>query len=39
MVRICKDSYTNTDYTEHFSDYKFDLSDFQKYAIEGIIKG
>ena len=39
MVRICKDSYTNTDYTEYFSDYKFDLSDFQKYAIEGIIKG
>ena len=39
MVRICKDSYTNTDYTEYFSDYKLDLSDFQKYAIEGIIKG
>ena len=39
MVRICKDPYSNTDYTEHFSEFKFELSDFQKYAIEGIIRG
>ena len=39
MVHICKDTYSNVAYKEHFSNYKFELSDFQKYAIEGIIKG
>ena len=37
MVRICKDTYKNTDYEEHFANFPFALSDFQKYAIEAIV--
>ena len=39
MVVICNSKYTNTYYDEHFAKYGFPLSDFQKYAIEGIVKG
>ena len=38
MVRLCKDKYTNEEYDQYFQSYSFSLSDFQKYAIEGIIK-
>ena len=37
MVVICKDSYTNKNMEEYFTIYPFPLSDFQKYAIDGIV--
>ena len=37
MVKICKDPYPeDTDYETIFKEYPFILSDFQKYAIQGI---
>ena len=39
MVKICTDTYptdSESKYSEHFQKYTFPLSDFQKYAIEGI---
>jgi len=39
MVRICCDPYTNTLYNGHFELFPFELSDFQKYAIESIVDG
>ena len=37
MVKICKDPYPEgTDYETIFKEYPFTLSDFQKYAIQGI---
>ena len=40
MVKICNDSYPqDSQYNSYFQKYKFPLSDFQKYAIEAIIKG
>ena len=40
MVYFPEESYpTESDFTEHFKKYPFPLSDFQKYAIEGIEKG
>lgn len=39
MVILCNQPYTNPLYDSHFESYPFPLSDFQKYAIEGIIKG
>ena len=39
MVKLCTDTYpTNSEYECYFQDYKFPLSDFQKYAIEAIVK-
>tara|TARA_Y100000992_G_scaffold294341_1_gene253976 strand:- start:515 stop:2983 length:2469 start_codon:yes stop_codon:yes gene_type:complete len=37
MVKICNDSYDNDKYDEFFKKFEFNLSDFQKYAIEGIV--
>ena len=39
MVRICCEPYTNTLYNGHFELFPFELSDFQKYAIESIVDG
>ena len=45
MVRICNTQYdmsvseNSTTITEYFDKYSFTLSDFQKYAIEGIVTG
>ena len=39
MVYLCENTYNNTEYDNYFSNYSFPLSVFQKYAIEGIIKG
>ena len=40
MVKICKDKYPeNSEYEFYFKRYDFELSDFQKYAIEAIVKG
>ena len=39
MVKLCTDTYpTNSEYECYFQDYKFPLSDFQKYAIEAIVE-
>jgi len=40
MVVLCNTStYTNDKYTDVFSSYPFELSPFQRYALEGIIEG
>ena len=40
MVKICCEKYPdNTEYECFFNQYNFSLSDFQKYAIEAIVKG
>lgn len=39
MVIDCKDIYTNNSYNKYFNKYNFNLSDFQKYAIEAIVSG
>tara|TARA_Y100000992_G_scaffold168686_1_gene113308 strand:+ start:3216 stop:5693 length:2478 start_codon:yes stop_codon:yes gene_type:complete len=39
MVFICDEKYVSTDYDYIFDNYSFELSDFQKYAIESIILG
>jgi superfamily II RNA helicase len=39
MVKLCIDKYPiNSEYECYFQEYKFPLSDFQKYAIEAIVK-
>jgi superfamily II RNA helicase len=38
MVFTCPDSYNNNEYDAYFSLFPFQLSPFQKWAIEGIIK-
>lgn len=37
MVKICKSQYLNSDFDKYFTKYSFELSDFQKYAIESIV--
>jgi superfamily II RNA helicase len=40
MVKICNDNYPNdSKYESYFESYPYQLSDFQKYAIEAIIEG
>ena len=40
MVVICNKPYPNkSEYDEYFEQYSFPLSDFQKYAIQGIVRG
>jgi len=39
MVIICNKTYTSLEFQSHFEKYPYSLSDFQKYAIEAIIKG
>ena len=40
MVKICKDTYNKeSEYSDYFQEFPFELSDFQKYAIESIITG
>jgi superfamily II RNA helicase len=40
MVKVCPDTYVDNDtYQEHFDMFPYELSAFQKYAIEGIVKG
>ena len=40
MVKICCEKYPeNTAYETYFNTYPYDLSDFQKYAIEAIVEG
>jgi len=37
MVILCDKPYENTEYNHHFDLFPYPLSDFQKYAIEGIV--
>ena len=39
MVIICNKIYTSLEFQSHFEKYPYSLSDFQKYAIEAIVKG
>jgi len=42
MVKVCSSTYPKKDeikYAEHFENYPFPLSSFQKYAIEAIVEG
>ena len=39
MVIICNKTYTSLEFHGYFEKYPYSLSDFQKYAIEAIIKG
>jgi superfamily II RNA helicase len=39
MVRICSKTYNEQKYNEHFGVFNFELSDFQKHAIEAIVTG
>lgn len=39
MVIICNKTYTSLEFQSHFEKYPYSLSDFQKYAIEAIVKG
>jgi superfamily II RNA helicase len=40
MVKICCEKYPeNTTYETYFNTYPYDLSDFQKFAIEAIVEG
>jgi len=39
MVKICSDDYNNLEYDSYFSAFSFELSPFQKYAIEAIVTG
>ncbi len=40
MVKLCVNKYPqNSEYECYFNEYKFPLSDFQKYAIEAVVKG
>lgn len=40
MVIVCNKEYSchNTDYNKYFDEFKFKLSDFQKFAIKGIVE-
>ena len=39
MVKICENTYENSEYNEHFKQFPFDLSPFQKWSIQAIIEG
>ena len=39
MVKICIESYQNEGMNSYFENFGFELSDFQKYAIEAIVTG
>jgi superfamily II RNA helicase len=40
MVIICNEPFDlNEEFNEHFQNYSFELSDFQKYAIKSIVEG
>ena len=42
MVKICKSTYPKEGeetYKDHFEKYPFELSTFQKYAIEAVVEG
>ena len=38
MVKLCTDKYIGNDYDSYFNTFGFELSDFQKYAIEAIVE-
>ena len=39
MVILCNDKYNDSNYSKYFELFPYELSDFQKYAIQGIVEG
>jgi superfamily II RNA helicase len=39
MVVVCKETYNDSNYSPYFELFPYELSDFQKYAIKGIVEG
>ena len=39
MVVQCKEKYNDSNYSSYFELFSYELSDFQKYAIQGIVEG
>ena len=39
MISIADKTFTNPDYNSYFENYPYELSDFQKYAIQTIVDG
>ena len=39
MVVVCNEKYNDSNYSTYFELFPYDLSDFQKYAIQGIVEG
>ena len=38
MVKLCTQQYTGSNYDSYFNTFPYELSDFQKYAIEAIVE-
>ena len=38
-MKLCNETYENTKYNNVFAEFPFELSDFQKYSIEAILRG
>ena len=38
-MKLCNEKYENTVYNDVFAEFPFELSDFQKYSIEAILRG
>ena len=38
-MKFCNEKYENTVYNDVFAEFQFELSDFQKYSIEAILRG
>jgi superfamily II RNA helicase len=39
MVILCNDKHNDSNYSKYFELFPYELSDFQKYAIQGIVEG
>lgn len=39
MVKICSNTYDNEEYNDHFTQFPFELSPFQKWSIEAVVTG
>lgn len=39
MIKICNNDYNNDKFNEYFDDFSYELSPFQKYAVEAIVTG
>jgi antiviral helicase SKI2 len=39
MVVVCNEKYNDSNYSSYFELFPYELSDFQKYAIQGVVEG
>ena len=39
MVKICSNTYDNDQHNDHFTQFPFELSPFQKWSIEAVVTG